>query len=75
MVTGGSGFYLAAFFGPVADALEIPEAASTEAKELQNRGVEFLRKRLEELEGGKLPAWLDVDNPIRLTKALERRLA
>lgn len=75
MVTGGSGFYLAAFFGPVADALEIPEAASAEAKELQNRGVEFLRKRLEELEGGKLPAWLDVDNPIRLTKALERRLA
>jgi tRNA dimethylallyltransferase len=75
MVTGGSGFYFAAFFGPVADALEIPEAASTEAKELQNRGVEFLRKRLEELEGGKLPTWLDVDNPIRLTKALERRLA
>jgi len=75
LVTGGSGFYLGAFFGPVTDSLEIPEAASTEARALQRQGTDALRRRLEELEGGHLPAWLDVENPIRLAKALERRLA
>lgn len=75
LVTGGSGFYLAAFFGPVADELEIPPAVSEEARELQSRGVAALRQRLTELEGGKLPGWLDADNPVRLVKAVERRLA
>lgn len=75
LITGGSGFYLAAFFGPVADTLEIPEAASQEARRLMDAGVEALRRRLTELEGGTLPDWLDVRNPIRLAKALERRLA
>lgn len=75
LVTGGSGFYLAAFFGPVADSLEIPAAASDEARALQREGLQALRQRLAELEGGRLPDWLDVDNPIRLAKALERRLA
>lgn len=75
LVTGGSGFYLAAFFGPVADNLEIPVAATEEARRLQKQGIEALRGRLTELEGGPLPSWLDVDNPIRLAKALERRLA
>lgn len=75
LVTGGSGFYLASFFGPVADDLEIPPAAVDEARSLQREGVDSLRRRLTELEGGTLPAWLDADNPIRLAKALERRLA
>ena len=75
LVTGGSGFYLAAFFGPVADNLDIPEAASEEARRLQGEGLEALRSRLLQLEGGRLPDWLDADNPIRLAKALERRLA
>lgn len=75
LITGGSGFYLAAFFGPVADTLEIPAAVIQEARALQKAGVAALRQRLLELEGGRLPGWLDSDNPIRLTKALERRLA
>lgn len=75
LITGGSGFYLAAFFGPVADTLEIPAAVIQEARALQQAGVAALRQRLLELEGGRLPGWLDSDNPIRLTKALERRLA
>lgn len=75
LITGGSGFYLAAFFGPVADTLEIPAAVIQEARVLQQAGVAALRQRLLELEGGRLPGWLDSDNPIRLTKALERRLA
>ena len=75
LITGGSGFYLAAFFGPVADTHEIPAAASGEARALQREGIDALRRRLLELEGGDLPEWLDADNPVRLAKALERRLA
>lgn len=75
LVTGGSGFYLAAFFGPVTDSLEIPASASEEARRLQQEGLDPLRRRLSDLEGGRLPAWLDADNPVRLAKALERRLA
>lgn len=75
LVTGGSGFYLAAFFGPVADTLEIPTAARNEARALMAEGPEAMRRRLTELEGRALPDWLDADNPIRLAKALERRLA
>lgn len=75
MVVGGSGFYLAAFFGPVTDELVIPESTRTEVRGLQEKGISALRERLEALEGGALPAWLDIDNPIRLAKALERRLA
>lgn len=75
LVVGGSGFYLAAFFGPVTDDLEISAEAREESRRLQREGVVALRRRLEALEGGALPAWLDADNPIRLAKALERRLA
>lgn len=74
-VTGGSGFYLAAFFGPVTDELPISEAVIDEVRTLQKSGIEALRKRLHELEGPNLPTWLDQSNPIRLAKALERRLS
>lgn len=75
LVAGGSGFYLAAFFGPVTDELDIPDAVRAEVRALQASGPEALRRRLADAEGGRLPAWLDADNPIRLAKALERRLA
>lgn len=75
MVVGGSGFYLAAFFGPVTDDIPIPSAVREEVRRLQAAGVGSLRSRLLEAEGGSLPEWLDDDNPIRLAKALERRLA
>ncbi len=75
LVTGGSGFYLAAFFGPVTDELEIPKAITDEVRRLQHQGLATLLLRLRELEGQKLPDWLDVQNPIRVAKALERRLA
>ncbi len=74
-ITGGSGFYLAAFFGPVTDELPISEAVINEVRTLQKDGTEALRKRLHELEGPTLPTWLDQSNPIRLAKALERRLS
>jgi tRNA dimethylallyltransferase len=75
LVTGGSGFYLAAFFGPVTDELEIPQAITDEVRTLQRQGQASLLLRLRELEGEKLPEWLDVQNPIRIAKALERRMA
>lgn len=75
MIVGGSGFHLSAFLGPVADDLEITEVVRLEVGRLQMAGREAMHQRLLELEGGALPAWLDVANPIRLAKALERRLA
>ncbi len=75
LVTGGSGFYLAAFFGPVADEVAIPPAVTEEVRRLFNAGLEPLLSRLRQVETGPLPDWLDTRNPIRVAKALERRLA
>jgi tRNA dimethylallyltransferase len=75
LVTGGSGFYLAAFFGPVTDELEIPQGITDEVRTLHRQGLASLLLRLREIEGQKLPEWLDAQNPIRIAKALERRLA
>lgn len=75
LVVGGSGFHLSAFLGPVADDLEIANEVREEVRRLQAAGIPALRARLSALEGGSLPEWLDADNPLRLAKALERRLA
>jgi len=75
LITGGSGFYLAAFFGPVTDELPIGEAVINEVRSLQAQGPSAVLARLRELEAGALPEWLDQQNPIRVAKALERRLA
>ena len=75
LVTGGSGFYLAAFFGPVSDDLMVNDATIQEVRQLQEQGLDALLRRLQELESGPLPAWLDQQNPIRVAKALERRLS
>jgi tRNA dimethylallyltransferase len=76
LVTGGSGFYLAAFFGPVSDEHPIGEAVIEATRALQARGLEAMLAALRELEGtATLPAWLDTRNPIRVLKALERRMA
>ena len=75
LITGGSGFYLAAFFGPVTDSLPIGDAVINEVRSLQQQGPATVLARLTELEGAALPTWLDQQNPIRVAKALERRLA
>ncbi len=75
LVTGGSGFYLAAFFGPVSDDLMVNDATIQEVRQLQEKGIEALLRRLQEIEQRPLPAWLDQQNPIRVAKALERRLS
>ena len=75
LVTGGSGFYLAAFFGAVTDEIPVSDAVIKEVRLLQQSGVDAMLRRLREVEGDCLPGWLDIKNPIRIAKALERRLS
>lgn len=74
LVAGGSGFYLQSFFAPVTDAVEIPEAVRSEVAGLVARGPDAVLARLRELEPSP-PLWLDLENPRRVVKSLERRLA
>jgi tRNA dimethylallyltransferase len=74
LVTGGSGFYLKSFYAPVMDAIEISDAVRAEVAALDAQGPEAALRRLRELEPAP-PLWLDLENPRRVTKALERRLA
>jgi tRNA dimethylallyltransferase len=72
LVTGGSGFYLRAFFAPVADEVVVPPALRREIETRWEReGLEPLVAELRALNGGELGA-LDVANPRRVLRALER---
>lgn len=71
LVTGGSGFYLKAFFAPIADDVEVPVALREEVRAL---APEVALARLQALNPGGLGA-LDTANPRRVTRALERCLA
>ncbi len=72
LITGGSGFYLKAFFAPVADAVAVVPAlrAEIEAK-LAVEGLASLVAELRGLNPDGLGG-LDTDNPRRVTRALER---
>ncbi len=75
LVTGGSGFYLKAFFSPVADNVAVPAALRAEiAADLEHRGLPALVERLRALNPAGLGP-LDTANPRRVTRALERCLA
>ena len=71
LVTGGSGFYLKTFFGPVADEVAVAVELRAEVAALSLREAVA---RLEKLNPGGLGA-LDVANPRRMTRALERCVA
>lgn len=72
LVTGGSGFYLKAFFGPVADEVDVPLELRTELRlKLATHGVESLVEELRALNPQGLGE-LDVRNPRRVLRALER---
>ena len=75
LVTGGSGFYLKSFFAPVADEVAVaPEIRAGVRARLESQGVEALVAELAQLNPAGLGA-LDVHNPRRVTRALERCLA
>jgi tRNA dimethylallyltransferase len=75
LVTGGSGFYLKAFFAPVADNVAVPAALRDELRQrLETGGVENLLEELHQLNPQGLGD-LDVQNPRRVSRALERCLA
>jgi len=74
LVTGGSGFYLKAFFEPVVDTVNVSEATKAEVARIE--AAEGLPGLLE-----ALLKWdpdcrteLDPDNPRRVARALERCL-
>jgi tRNA dimethylallyltransferase len=74
LVTGGSGFYLKAFFGPVADEVAVPPGLRAEIEvrlEAGAAGLEDLLGELRSLNPGGL-GQLDVMNPRRVARALER---
>ena len=75
IVVGGSGFYLKGFFEPVTDGVEVPAEVVEKVGEVFVReGLEGLLKKLREVGGENLEG-LDVKNPRRVIKALERCLA
>ena len=75
LVTGGSGFYLKAFFAPVADTIEVPAALRSELRQrLEKTGLSDLVEELHQLNPEGLGE-LDTQNPRRVGRALERCLA
>jgi tRNA dimethylallyltransferase len=72
LIAGGSGFYLKAFFGPVADDVAVPESLRAEiGAKLEKEGLKALLTELWTLNPGGLKN-LDTANPRRVTRALER---
>jgi tRNA dimethylallyltransferase len=71
LITGGSGFYLKSFFAPVSDDVEVPEAIRGEVAALS---LPAAVERLRALNPAGLGT-IDVANPRRVTRALERCLA
>lgn len=75
LVCGASGFYLQAFYRPVVDLVEIPpELRQRLRQRLEDDGVESLIEALHGLNPQGLGE-LDVRNPRRVVRALERCLA
>ena len=72
LVTGGSGFYLKCFFGPVADEVAVPaELRAAVSAKLETEGLVALVTELHALNPDGLVG-LDTENPRRVTRALER---
>jgi tRNA dimethylallyltransferase len=72
LVAGGSGFYLKSFVAPVADDVDVPPAVrAAVAQDLERDGLEALVAELRARNPRGLGA-LDVRNPRRVARALER---
>lgn len=77
LVSGGSGFYLKAFFSPVTDVLEIFPETRSRVAEILAQGDAYAAKTLREMNdgGAAAPENFDWQNPRRVAKGLERCLA
>ncbi|MBT3480707.1 MAG: tRNA (adenosine(37)-N6)-dimethylallyltransferase MiaA [Opitutales bacterium] len=74
LVTGGSGFYLKAFFGPVVDAVEVSPAVREQVSEIEaGAGLGGMVQKLEELDPNCRNE-VDTENGRRVIRALERCL-
>lgn len=71
LVTGGSGFYLKAFFAPVADDIDVPPELRARVRALP---LDVALAELRTLNPAGLGE-LDTANPRRVTRALERCIA
>ncbi len=72
LITGGSGFYLGSFLGPVGDAVAVPPGLRHELEaQLKRDGLPSLVAALHGLNPAGLGS-LDIDNPRRVLRALER---
>ncbi|MCF3651887.1 tRNA (adenosine(37)-N6)-dimethylallyltransferase MiaA [Synoicihabitans lomoniglobus] len=72
LITGGSGFYLKAFFGPVADDVAVPPELRAELNSrYESDGLAAMVVQLRSLNPDGLGS-LDVANPRRVMRALER---
>ena len=75
LVTGGSGFYLKSFFAPVIDTVVVPDEIRDEVYSLyESVGLSGLLERLQEVSPEGFGN-LDIKNPRRVQRALERCLA
>lgn len=74
MVTGGSGFYLKSFLAPVVDAVEIPAEVTARVEELGGEGLDAMVRELGRVDPDA-GATIDLRNPRRVARALERCLA
>lgn len=74
LVTGGSGFYLKAFYAPVTDEIEVPESVRARVEALFEQGNDSAVNALRELNPDGAPGF-DWQNPRRVARALERCLA
>ena len=75
LVTGGSGFYLKSFFAPASDGVVVPDPVREEVRLLERTGGPgALVRALDALNPSGLGS-LDLSNPRRVSRALERCLA
>ncbi|MDR0351754.1 MAG: tRNA (adenosine(37)-N6)-dimethylallyltransferase MiaA [Puniceicoccales bacterium] len=74
LIVGGSGFYLKSFYYPVMDDVAIPEDVRAKVQMLYHDfGLDGLVRKINELSGDALGN-LDMKNPRRIARALERCL-
>ena len=72
MVVGGSGFYLKSFLTPMVDAVTPDHNVTQKIEDLEKKcGIEALIHELKRLSP-QIPAHLDLSNPRKVKKALER---